>query len=267
MTEPELQSQIDAATSYEEFFLPALFNQWPSHVLDAARVGPGQKLLDVACGTGILARAALARVSPGGSVSGLDLNPGMLAVATKLEPGIAWRQGMAESLPYPDASFDVVVSQFGLMFFTDRLKAVSEMRRVLTQGGRLAVAVWDSLDHIPGYAAEVALVERISGEHAANPLRAPFLFGDTDELAALFKSAGVSDVSVMTHHGVARFPSIRSMLDADIKGWLPLMGVTLSIEEIDQIFDEAEQELSSFVAPDGSVAFDLPAHITSGSKG
>jgi SAM-dependent methyltransferase len=266
VTDPELQSQIDAATSYEEFFLPALFNQWPSHILDAAQVGPGQKLLDVACGTGILARAALARISPGGSVVGLDLNPGMLAVATKLEPRITWRQGIAESLPYPDASFDIVLSQFGLMFFTDRLKAMSEMRRVLTPEGRLAVAVWDSLDHIPGYAAEVALVERIAGERAVNPLRAPFLLGDKDELAALFKSADVNEVSILTHHGVARFPTIRSMLDADIKGWLPLFGVILSNEEIKHIYAEAEQELSSFLAPDGTVAFDLPAHIVSGSK-
>ncbi len=236
MTDPVLQSQIDAATAYEEFFLPALFSQWPPHILEAAQVQTGQKILDVACGTGILARAALAQVSPGGSVAGLDLNPGMLAVATKLEPQIAWRQGVAESLPYPDESFDVVVSQFGLMFFTDRLQAVREMRRVLTSQGRLAVAVWDSLDHTPGYAAEVALVERIAGERAANPLRAPFLFGDKEKLAALFKSAGVSDVSIVTHHGVARFPSIRSMLDADIKGWLPLMGVTLSNEEVDRNF-------------------------------
>ena len=266
MKDPELQSQTEAATSYEEFFLPALFRQWTPHVLDTAQVGPGQKVLDVACGTGILARAALARVSPRGSVAGLDPNPGMLAVATKLEPGIAWRQGMAESLPYQDASFDVVVSQFGLMFFTDRLKALREMRRVLTTEGRLAVAVWDSLEHIPGYAAEVALVERIAGEHGANPLRAPFVLGNTDELIVLFRSAGISNVSVMTHHGLARFPSIRSMLDADVYGWLPLMGVTLNSEEIDQIFQEAEHELSPFLAPDGTVAFDLPAHIISGSK-
>jgi len=266
MIDPELQSQIDAATSYEEFFLPALFNQWTPHVLNAAQVDPGQKVLDVACGTGVLARAALARVSPGGSVAGLDLNPGMLAVAAKVEPRIAWRQGMAESLPYSDESFDVVVSQFGLMFFPDRLAAVREIHRVLVSEGRLAVAVWDSLDHIPGYAAEVALVERVAGEQAAGPLRAPFILGDIEELAALFKSAGVRDVSNMTYYGVARFPSIRSMLDADVKGWLPLFGITLGNEEIDRIYKEAEQELSSFLSPAGTVAFDLSAHILSGSK-
>ena len=196
----------------------------------------------------------------------LDPNPGMLAVATKLEPRISWRQGTAESLPYPDESFDVVVSQFGLMFFTNRLKALTEMRRVLTPQGRLAVAVWDSLEHIPGYAAEVTLVEGISGERAANPLRAPFVLGSKDELAALFKNAGIEDVSIVTHSGKARFPTIRSMLEADIMGWLPLFGVTLSDQEINRIYEQAEGRLSSFLAEDGTVAFDLPAHIVSGSK-
>jgi SAM-dependent methyltransferase len=266
MTDPALQSQVGAATVYEEFFLPALFRQWPSHVLNAAQVRNGQKVLDVACGTGILARAALTKVSPGGSVAGLDLNPGMLAVAAKLEPRIDWRHGTAESLPYPDEFFDIVVSQFGLMFFTNRLQALCEMQRVLTPQGRIAIAVWDSLENIPGYAAEVGVVEQIAGERAANPLRAPFLLGDQKELAALFESVGARDVSIVTHHGVARFPSIRSMLEADVKGWLPLMGVTLSKEETDRIFEKAEQELSSFLAPDRTIAFDLPAHIISGSK-
>jgi hypothetical protein len=109
-------------------------------------------------------------------------------------------------------------------------------------------------------------VERLAGERAANPLRAPFLFGDKEELDALFKSAGVSDVSILTYHGVARFPTIRSMLDADVKGWLPLFGVTLSNEKIDRIYEEAEQELSSFLSPDGTVAFALSAHIIAGNK-
>jgi ubiquinone/menaquinone biosynthesis C-methylase UbiE len=87
-------------------------------------------VLDVACGTGILASEASARVGPNGYVAGVDPNPGMLAVAARIAPSIEWRKGTAELLPYPDQSFDAVVSQFGLMFFIDRHQALREMLRV-----------------------------------------------------------------------------------------------------------------------------------------
>ncbi|HEX9756314.1 MAG TPA: methyltransferase domain-containing protein [Nitrospiria bacterium] len=115
--------------------------------MEAANIKPGQRVLDVACGTGVLAREASLRVGSSGAVFGLDLNPGMLHIAERHAPSIKWRQGRAESLPFPDQSFDTVVSQFGLMFFTDRPQALREMFRVLTPGGHLGIAVWDSLDH------------------------------------------------------------------------------------------------------------------------
>ena len=127
MSAPALQAQVDAAKVYESLFVPALFGQWAPEIGDAARVQPGQRVLDVACGTGVLARAILARTGPSGQVVGLDPNPGMLAVASELAPAVTWRQGAAESMPFPDQSFDAVVSQFGLMFFQDRQQAVREM--------------------------------------------------------------------------------------------------------------------------------------------
>src|SRR5262245_46222255 len=146
-----------AAEVYEEFFVPALFAQWPPRVAGAARIRPGQRVLDVACGTGILARSAVALVGPNGSVTGLDINEGMLAVAERKAHGIEWRRGAAEALPFDSESFDAVVSQFGLMFFEDRRSAIKEIVRVLRPGGRLAVAVWDSYKNSPGYAALIAV--------------------------------------------------------------------------------------------------------------
>ena len=224
MSEPTLQAQIEAANAYETLFVPPLFRQWAPKVADAAQIKPGQRVLDVACGTGILAREVASRTGPTGYVAGLDPNSGMLAVAKQFAPAVEWRQGAAESLPFPDRSFDVVVSQFGLMFFTDRRQALCEMLRVLTVGGRLVVAVWDSLANIPAYAAEVALVERIAGRRAADALRAPFVLGDRQNLATLFADAGTASVEVITRHGTAQFPSIRVMVEADLRGWLPVMG-------------------------------------------
>ena len=266
MSEPTLQAQIDAANAYETLFVPALFGQWAPKVADAAQIQPGQRVLDVACGTGILAREVALRTGPTGYVAGLDPNTGMLAVAKQLAPAVEWRQGAAESLPFPDLSFDVVVSQFGLMFFTDRRQALCEMLRVLTPEGRMVVAVWDSLDNIPAYATEVALVERIAGRRAADALRAPFVLGDRQHLATLFADAGAASVEVTTRHGTAQFPSIRVMVEADLRGWLPVMGVTLSEDQIGRILQEAEPVLGSYVTAEGRVAFDSPAHIVRAAK-
>jgi ubiquinone/menaquinone biosynthesis C-methylase UbiE len=258
--------EIAAATAYDSLHVPALFQQWAPRVVGAAQIRPGHRVLDVACGTGVLAREAASLAGGEGSVAGLDASPGMLAVAERLAPGIEWRQGAAESLPYEDDSFDAVVSQFGLMFFADRPKAVREMTRVLAPGGRMAVAVWESLERSEAYPTEVALLERIAGPRAADALRAPFVLGDREELTTLFEDAGVASVEITTHRGTARFPSIRTMVEADLRGWLPVMGVVLAEEQIERILEEAEQALSSHVTPQGTAEFDSPAHIVTGRK-
>lgn len=154
MSGSDLQAQITAAKAYEEFFVPALFGEWAPRVAAAARIRTGDHVLDVACGTGVLAREAASQVGPSGFVAAVDTSPGMLAVARSVAPRIEWREDKAEALPYPDS---VSTSQFGLMFFSDRRRALTEMQRVLKRGGRLAVAVWASLDSSPAYAAEVDL--------------------------------------------------------------------------------------------------------------
>lgn len=257
---------MDAANAYEALMVPALFRPWAEKVADAVQIGRGQRVLDVACGTGVLAREVASRTGSPEAVAGVDCSPGMIAVARTLAPAIDWRQGVAEAIPFPTESFDVVVSQFGLMFFEDRGKALRDMLRVLVPGGRLAVAVWDSLEETPAYADEVELVERLAGRRAADPLRAPFALGNRHDLATLFRDAGVASVEVRTGHTRARFPTIRVMVEADIKGWLPLVGVVLPEEQIVRILQEAEAVLSQYVSADASVAFDTTAHVVTGAK-
>lgn len=266
MNQPMLQAQIDAARAYEALFVPALFAQWAPKVADAARIQPGQRVLDVACGTGVLAREVRSRTGSHGRVVGIDANAGMIAAAEQFAPGIEWRVGVAESLPSPDESFDAVVSQFGLMFFSDPRQALREMLRVLAPGGRLAVAVWDALDNMPAYAAEVSLLERTAGRHAADALRAPFVLGDRQDLVALFSEAGVAAADITTHHGTARFPSIRTMVEADLRGWLPVMGVNLTEDRIGHILQDADQALGSWAAADGLATFHLSAHLVAAQK-
>jgi ubiquinone/menaquinone biosynthesis C-methylase UbiE len=152
MTESERwQVSTDAAEVYESCFVPAIFGAWAGPVADAAGIRTADRVLDVGCGTGVLAREALRRVGQEGRVVGLDLNEGMLAVAARTEPKIEWQLGDAASLPFEDASFDVVVSQFALMYFPDRVASLREMWRTLAPGERLAIAAWAPIDRARGY--------------------------------------------------------------------------------------------------------------------
>lgn len=134
MIAPVPQSLIDAAETYEAMFVPALFGQWVKVMADVAGIKAGERVLDVACGSGALAREAAARVGPTGRVAGVDPHAGMIAVARRITPEVEWHEAPAEGLPFAPQSFDAVVSQFGLMFFSDRDKAIREMLRVLVPG-------------------------------------------------------------------------------------------------------------------------------------
>jgi SAM-dependent methyltransferase len=220
-------------------------------------------VLDVACGTGVLAREALRRVRPGGAVTGLDRNEGMLAVARRNEPAIDWRAGRAESLPFEAGSFDAVVSQFGLMFFEDRAGALREMWRVLKPSGRLAVAVRSSLDRSPGYAAMVKLLQSLFGDPAADQLRAPFVLGDHDALRSLFSEAGIP-AAIEEIAGQARFPSVEAWVHTDIRGWT--LADMIDDAQYATLLEAARKEFRAFVQPDGTVAFASPARIATARK-
>ena len=135
------QITAEAAELYEAAFVPSFFAQWAPVLCELAGVEAGDRVLDVACGTGIVARTAAERTGPAGRVVGLDLNEAMLDVARRVGPDLDWRQGDAASLPFPDRGFDVVLCQMALMFFPDRLAAVGEMARVVTGGGTVGLLV------------------------------------------------------------------------------------------------------------------------------
>jgi SAM-dependent methyltransferase len=224
-----------------------------------ADIRRGQAVLDVACGTGVLAREAVPATGDAGNVTGLDRNDGMLAVARRLAPGIDWQLGRAEALPFADRRFDRVFSQFGLMFFDDRTAALREMRRVMKPGGRLQVAVWDSLDRTPGYAAMVKLLNRLFGAPAADALRAPFVLGEPTALRATFANAGMANAQLETFDVTARFPSLEAWVRTDVKGWT--LADMIDDDQYQTLLVEARTELAAFERSDGSVAFRSPAHV------
>lgn len=245
-----------AAEVYEAFFVPALFGQFAAPLCNAAGIAAGMQVLDVACGTGAAARAA---AGLGAEVTGVDLNPGMLAEARKAAPQIDWREGAAEALPLADASVDAALCQFGLMFFADRLAGLKELRRVTRPGGHVALAVWDSPDASPGYARMIALLDRLFGPEAANAMRAPFCLGDKAALAALLAEAGLGAARIETIPGTARFASIEAWVHTDVRGWT--LADLIDEAGYARLLAAAGQEFAEFAAPDGRVSFPAPAHF------
>lgn len=263
MSEDAARGQVagSAAEVYAAFFVPALFGEWPPRLLGAAEVGPGHRVLDVGCGTGIVAAAAVPRVGAEGAVVGLDPNPAMLAVARRLAEPVTWCEGVAEDLPFADASFDRVVCQFAAMFFTDRVRAFGELARVLVPDGRVAVATWSAAERSPGYAAMIRLVRRIVGPEAAEALSAPFCLGAVEDLRALLAPDFI-DVEVTEQVGEARFESIPAWVHTDVRGWT--LAAMVDDDQADRLVAAATEELVDVTDRAGRVRFPAPALVATG---
>ena len=266
MSESEAwQLSNDAAVAYERDFVPAIFAQWPPKLADIAGIEPGARVLDVGCGTGVLAREAAARVGPSGRVTGLDLNEGMLAVARRLRPEIDWRQGDALDLPFADEAFDVVASQFALMFFPDRARALREMWRVLAPGGRLAVAVCVPIEETRGYRLFADVLRREAGAEAAAMVEGYFAFGNEAELRRLCHAAGIVGPTILTREGWARFASIDEFGRIEIKG-SPLAAL-VDDAAYERVLTGAREALGEFRDGAGRLAIPLSARIVAARKG
>jgi SAM-dependent methyltransferase len=201
------------AEAYEEYFGPAIFTPFARKLVDQAAPRPGERVLDLACGTGIVARHVAPLVGAQGTVVGVDVNPAMVAVAQRHPPArgasIEWREGDALDLDLGDETFDLVLCQHGLQFFPDRAAGIRETRRVLSDGGRAVVAVWRGLDHHPLYAAlieaELPHLSAFDDTVTRADLEAPFSMGDADLLRALLADGGFADVDVVERSIEARF--------------------------------------------------------------
>jgi ubiquinone/menaquinone biosynthesis C-methylase UbiE len=211
---------------YERYLVPAMFGPWAEDLVALAAPEPGESVLDVACGSGVVARLVAQRVGSSGTVVGLDFNAGRLAVARSLPPvpgaTIHWREGDALALPFANGTFSLVCCQQGLQFFPNRPKALMEMHRVLTPRGRLALNVWRSIQYNPGAAAMAEALERHVSPEAATFRRSPFAFGDGDELRRVVTEAGFCDVVVRPAVKVLHFPSAEEFVRRYVSGVAPL---------------------------------------------
>jgi ubiquinone/menaquinone biosynthesis C-methylase UbiE len=210
------------AQAYEHYLVPDMYAPWAEQLVDRLALDPSDSVLDVACGTGIVARVASSRLGPGGRVVGLDWDDEMLEVARSVSwrarPAIEWRKGDATDMPFPDGRFDAVLCQQALQFFSDPDAALGEMARVLGAGGRAGLAVWRSIDHNPAYLPLADAVERYAGRDAGDIVRSAFPGWDRDQLHALVRGAGFRDVHVGIGIGTMRYPSPAEFLRREAAG-------------------------------------------------
>jgi SAM-dependent methyltransferase len=206
--------------AYEQYLVPRFFAPGAQILTELSEMKQGERVLDVACATGSVARAAAAKVGPSGKVVGLDINQGMLDMARKvsaeLYPEIEWRHGDAMALPYPDGAFDVVLCQQALQFFPDRSAALREMRRVLAGGGRLAFAFLRSLTYNLAYGCFVQALEHHGWHAAAGLMGSPFPTMRIEWMRALVSGAGFLDVRIQIGIGPVRYPSAREFVRQEI---------------------------------------------------
>lgn len=209
----ETRKAPSPAHAYQEYFGPAIFEPFAEQAVSASPPQPGERILDLACGTGILTRRLAAVAGLTGRVVGVDINPMMIEVAdqTRVEhaSAIEYYRGDGAMLDLPDASFDAAYCQHGLQFFPDRAAGVREMRRVLDDGGRAVIATWRGLDHHPLYTAladaEEPHLAALGVEITRAELEAPFSLGDPDELRCLLRGAGFKDLTMRSVSIEARF--------------------------------------------------------------
>jgi ubiquinone/menaquinone biosynthesis C-methylase UbiE len=247
-----------AAELYERHIVPGFFRAWAEGLVTLAEVRAGDRVLDVACGTGIVARVAVSRVHPGGEVLGIDASPAMLAAARATAVGlpIEWQEGDVHALALPDGAFDAVLCQQGLQYFRDRVTALREMRRVLAPGGRLALAVFR---HSLGHADLARALEPWVGAEAAHLVLEPFRLRAREELEGLLHSAGLEGAMVRA--------TTRHTRIAEPEGFVAFIIASRLGEAVERLDPAARADMYAAASAvlarhvvDGVLAFPMEAH-------
>jgi ubiquinone/menaquinone biosynthesis C-methylase UbiE len=219
------------AVNYERFFVPAIGAPLASDLIRRAALRPGERVLDVACGTGIVARLASQEIGATGTIAGLDVNPDMLAVARSATPSsnpIVWQEASAEAMPLPDESFDVVLCQMGLQFMPDKHAALREIARVLVRGGRLILNLPGPTPRLFAIMGE-GLARHLDAE-AAGFVNHVFSLHDTAEIQNLVSEAGFHDISVQSDTKSLRLPAPEEFLWQYVYS-TPLAGVVTQVDD------------------------------------
>jgi ubiquinone/menaquinone biosynthesis C-methylase UbiE len=233
--ERELNPSVGA---YDRELVPWLFEPWAAPMVDLVAPEPSSRIVDLACGSGLIVRHLLGRLDDSGTVDAVDIDSAMLtyAAATLEDRRVSWHESDAARLPLVDSSVDRVSCHQGLQFFPDRSAALAEVRRVLEPGGRLAVATWGRLGDNPWPNALSRAVGQLLGEDAGAGMSMVCDLGEPVEVSELLREAGFEDVRVETHARTASHRDVRAAAEGQLSA-LP------SGSAIDELSGEQQTEL------------------------
>lgn len=262
--------QLDGSAPelYERYLVPAITIKWAEDLVGRAQPCAGEEVLDLACGTGIVARLASKRMGRE-HIAGLDLNNGMLAVARTVSGDgapIDWVEGSALDLPFAAGKFDLVLWQLGLQFFPDRRRALLEMHRVLSPSGRVALSVYSPIDRTPGAYAFACALDHVLGPTASRIKRGEHAFNEPGELRDLMAGAGLSKVEVHTVVQQITFPSVRDYVQFQLRA-TPMAALLHDRTEVDRqeaietIAAEAAQFSRPVMLEGGGFSFQQEAYV------
>jgi SAM-dependent methyltransferase len=261
------------AEIYERYLGPAIAEPFTRLLLKRAAPRRGQRVLDLACGTGVVARHVAPLVGVEGKVVAVDISSAMLAVGRALPAPvgteIAWRQGDAIALDLPDGAFDLVLCQQGLQFFSDRLSALSEMRRVLARDGRVVLSVWRSLEHHPVYEALFRAIARRFGL-SLSALDVSFSLGDAEELRTLLVDAGFRRSEIEVCALDVRVPAPARFVQITVQGATTSIPAFMKLRPAERsaIIETTSRELASLIdrySRDRMLEFQMSTHISTAS--
>jgi len=266
---PAWQLEGNAPLAYDTHIVDVFLQDYSRRLVEVAAIKPGDRVLDVACGTGVMTRLLANKIGSAGQVVGFDLNAGMLARARasrETAAAIEWRLGNATDMPFADASFDCVICQHGLQFIPNKAAAVSEMHRVLADRGRIVISVWRSIEHCPWQAAIADAVERNIGSEQAAQIRSAFSFGDADQLQQMIVAAGFRGVEIRVERETIRHPSMAEYVPSYISA-TPVAAAIAGLDKEEQatITTDVRDALTAYRVGDGFAA-PVEAHVAIGHR-
>ena len=255
--------------AYEAYLVPKFFRPWAERLVSVAGTAEGERMLDVGCGTGIVARSAAPHVGDQGRVVGVDLNRAMLETARRegahLTPEVEWRQEDATELSFEDDTFDLALSQQVLQFVSDPTKLLAELRRVVRPGGRVGLNVLRPIQHNPSYEILAEVLERHVGEESGAMIRSPFPEWSGATLRELMGEAGFDRISLLLDIRPVRYPSAEEYLRQEAAS-SPLAASIAGTNETvrTKMVDRLEEALEAYTDRDG-VVFPMETHLVMAS--